>query len=124
MFVSYAAMVIVSVGAVYWFGVAGFLYAWLFTEIYQTASIIQLNMRLFAHFERLELSYLRRLTLLSIPALLVSYPLLEHITNRNMLWQITVAIAGGLIIAGSAWFLFGVRDVLKKISGLLSRKFA
>lgn len=124
MFVSYAAMVIVSIGTVYWYGVVGFLYAWLCTEIYQTASIVRLNMQLFAHFERLELNYLRRLTFICIPAVLVSYPLLEHVTNRTMLWQVAVAITGGSIVAASAWFLFGVSDVLQKISGLLARKFA
>jgi O-antigen/teichoic acid export membrane protein len=124
MFLSYAAMVAVSIGTVHWFGIVGFLYTWLCTEIFQMACIVQLNMKLFAHFEQLELSYLRRLVATCIPALVVSYALLEHTATRPMLWQIGVALAGGFIVAASGWFLFGVSDVLKRISGLLSRKFA
>lgn len=124
MFLSYAAMIAVSIGTVHWFGIVGFLYTWLCTEIFQMASIVRLNMKLFAHFERLEIGYLRRLVATCIPALFISYLLLEHTATRPMLWQIGVAVAGGFIVAASGWFLFGVSDVLKRISSLLSRKFA
>lgn len=124
MFFSYMAMVAISVATVHWFGVIGFLWTWLAVEIIQMARIVQLNVRLFAHYERLEFSYLRRLIGTCVPALLVSYLLLLRMVSMPMLWQIGISIAGGLIVAATAWFLFGIHTVLKKATGLFSRRFA
>lgn len=124
MFFSYLAMVAISIATVHWFGVVGFLWIWLATEVLQMARIIQLNVNLFAHYERLEFSYLRRLIATCVPALLVSYFLLLRMVSMPMLWQIGISVAGGLTVAAAAWFLFGIHSVLKKATGLFSSKFA
>lgn len=124
MFFSYLAMVGVSVATVHWFGVVGFLWTWLATEIFQMASIIRLNVQLFAHYQQLEFRYLRRLIATCFLALLGSYALLEHMSNRPMLWQVGLSVAGGLAVTTAVWFLFGVHGVLKKAQGLLFSKFA
>jgi O-antigen/teichoic acid export membrane protein len=124
MFFGYLAMVAVSIAMVHWFGVVGFLWAWLATEVLQVVKIVQLNIDLFAHHEPLDLSYIRRLIGLCIPALMVSYLLLLHMVKMPMLQQIGISVAGGLVVTAAAWILFGFDDVLKKVSGLLFKKFA
>ncbi|GGA72960.1 hypothetical protein GCM10011507_25710 [Edaphobacter acidisoli] len=124
MFFSYLAMIGVSLITVRWFGVVGFLWTWLATEVFQMASIIRLNVHLFAHYERLKFTYLRRLISTCVAALLVSYVLLEHISNRPMMLQVGVSVAGGLVVATSAWFLFHVHEVFKRVQGIFSSKFA
>ncbi len=124
MFLSYLVMIVVGIGAVHLFGVVGFLWTWLAVEIVQIVRIVRLNMKLFAAFERLELKYLRRLTGICVCSLLLSLALLEKTVSFPILWQIALSLVSALILTAFSWPLFGVGDVLRKMSAQFSRKFA
>ncbi len=123
MFFSYVTMVVLSIGTVHFAGVAGFLWTWLAVETFQTVRILRLNMELFAH-DPLEFTYLRRLLTLCLVLLMVSLGLLQRTSTYPLLWQMGLAVTAGAIVAGLSWPLFGVGDVVKKMSGQLFRKFA
>ena len=123
MFFSYIAMSLISLALVPLLGVVGFLWTWLSVEIFQMIFIMRLNIRLFAAIEPLELTFLRRLIGICVPALLVSLLLLQKTASFHLEWQIAIAIGAGALIAGIAWQLFGVRDVIRRVSQQFSRKF-
>ncbi len=122
MFFSYLGMILVSVGAVHLFGIVGFLWTWLAVEILQVARIVRLNMKLFAQFERLELKYLRRLSAICLCSLLLSLALLERTASFPILWQAALSLLSAIILTAFSWPLFGVGDVLRKMSAQISRK--
>ncbi len=124
MFFSYIGMVVVAIGAVHLFGVVGFLWTWLAVEILQIVQIVRLNMKLFAEFERLELKYLRRLSAICVCSLLISLALLEKTASFPIAWQIALSILSAAILTACSWPLFGVSDVLRKMSAQFSRNFA
>jgi hypothetical protein len=123
MFFGYVAMTAVSIAVVPLLGVVGFLWTWLIVEVFQMVLIMRLNMKLFAEIEALELTFLWRLVGICVPALLVSLLLLQKTTSYSMVWQIAIAIAAGGVVAGVAWPLFGVGEVIRMINGQFSRKF-
>ncbi len=121
MFFSYVGMIIIAIGAVHLFGVVGFLWTWLAVEILQIFRIVHLNMKLFAEFERLELKYLRRLSAICICSLLISLALLEKTASFPIVWQIVSSILSAAILTACSWPLFGVSDVLRKMSTQFAR---
>ena len=123
MFFSYLTMVVLSIAVVPFAGIAGFLWTWLAVEIFQAVRIVGLNMELFVH-DPLEFTYLRRLVGLCLSSLLISFGLLQRTSGYPLLWQLGIAITAGVVVAGLSWPLFGVGDVVKKMSGQLFRKFA
>jgi len=124
MFGGYIAMTIISLATVPWLGVVGFLWTWLLVEIFQMIFIVRLNIKLFAEIEPLEFTFLRRLIGICVPSLLLALLLLHKTASFTLLWQISIGIVTGAVVAGIAWPLFGVRDVIQKIMGQFSRKFA
>jgi hypothetical protein len=122
-FGSYLVMLVVSFPAVRWLGVQGFLWTWLAVELFQTAFIVRLNVRLFAHMEKIEFVYLRRLIAICVAALVCALLLLRRTTGLPMQTQIAIAVAAGALIAGLDWQMFGVRQVFHTIAGQFSRRF-
>ncbi len=61
---------------------------------------------------------------LCLVLLMVSLGLLQRTSTYPLLWQMGLAVTAGAIVAGLSWPLFGVGDVVKKMSGQLFRKFA
>jgi O-antigen/teichoic acid export membrane protein len=123
MFGSYIAMFALSFPAVHWLGIQGFLGTWLAVEMFQTAFIVRLNVRLFAHIEKIEFVYLRRLIATCVVALVCALPLLRWTTELPMRAQVAIAVAAGALIAGLDWQMFGVRQVFHTITGQFSRRF-
>jgi len=124
MFGSYIAMTVISLATVPWLGVVGFLWTWLLVETFQMIFIVRLNIKLFMEIEPLEFTFLRRLIGICVPSLLLALLLLQKTASFTLLWQISIGILAGAVVAGIAWQLFGVRDVIRKIIGQFSRKFA
>ncbi|NYF78473.1 hypothetical protein [Granulicella arctica] len=123
MFGSYMAMTVLSLATVPLFGVVGFLWTWLLVEVFQMIFIMRLNMKLFAEIEPLELTFLRRLIGICIPSLLLALLLLHKTASFTLVWQVAIAVASGAVVAGVAWPLFGVGDVISKVGGQFSSKF-
>ncbi len=124
MFLSYIGMIGISIGAVHLFGIVGFLWTWLAVEILQIFQIVRLNMKLFAEVERLELKYLRRLSVLCAGSLLVSFAVLERTSGHSILWQIAVSLLAAAVLTALSWPLFGVGQVLRTMTAQISRKLA
>jgi O-antigen/teichoic acid export membrane protein len=124
MFGSYVTMVLASFALVPRFGVVGFLWIWLLVETLQMAFIVWLNVKLFAHLQAFEFTYLRRLAGISIPALLLALFLLHRTATFHIPLQIAIAIGFGAVVAAIDWQLFGAREVFRKITGQFTRKFA
>lgn len=124
MFGSYIAMILIAMVTVPLFGVKGFLWTWLLTEIFQMAFILRLNIKLFAEIEPLELTFLRRLIAICVPSLICALVLLDRTEGWNMLWKIVIGVGAGAIVAGIAWPLFGVHEVIRKILGQFSGRFS
>ncbi len=124
MFFSYIGMILVSVAAVHLLGIVGFLWTWLAVEIVQIAQIVRLNMKLFSQFERLELKYLRRLSVLCTCALIASLPLLNKTAALPILWQIGSSLLATGLLTALCWPLFGVGEVLRTMTAQFSRKLA
>jgi O-antigen/teichoic acid export membrane protein len=123
-FGSYVAMILVSIIAVHYVGVVGFLWCWLAAELFQMAFIVRLNIRLFAEVRALEFSYLRNLITICLVSLLISFVLLKRTAASPLLWQLGLSTTAGLLIAALSWHLFGLKEVVKKMSTQLSRKIA
>jgi hypothetical protein len=117
-------MLLASFVLVPWMGVAGFLWIWLLTESFQMVSIVRLNAALFAHIERLKFTYLRRLIGVCVPALLLSLLLLHRTSVLSMPVQSAIAVGACVLVAGIDWQLFRVREVLHKIVGQFTSRFA
>ena len=124
MFFSYIGMILVSIGAVHLLGIVGFLWTWLAVEILQISRIVRLNIELFAQFEQLELKYLRRLVVLCVASLLVSFALLERTSTLPILWQIGTSLLLTALLTALSWPLFGVGEVLRTMTAQFSRKLA
>jgi hypothetical protein len=124
MFGSYMAMIALSLLTVPWLGVVGFLWTWLAVEVFQMAFIVRLNVQLFAHIETIEFVYLRRLIGICVPALIAALLLLHRVAALTMPLQIAIAVSSGLAVAAVGWQLFHVRQVLDKIGGQFTRRFA
>jgi hypothetical protein len=114
----------VSIVAVHYVGVVGFLWCWLAAELFQMAFIVRLNIRLFAEVRALEFSYLRNLITICIASLVISFILLKRTAASPLLWQLGLSTTAGLFIAALSWHLFGLREVVKKMSSQFSRKMA
>ena len=124
MFFSYIAMVAVSVMTVHLFGVVGFLWTWLVTEVVQMVRIVLLNKQLFLAFEPLEFTYLRRLVLICAAALFVAFAALNRTYALPLLLQVAGGVGAGAILTMVAWPMFRVGEVVRRMTARFSRKFA
>jgi O-antigen/teichoic acid export membrane protein len=115
MFSSYIALALVSVPMVQWLGMLGFLYTWLLVELYQTLRIVRLNQALFAHTGEHKLTYMYRLTVLSIVGLIGSGMLLEHTYQSPYVTQFALGACVALTSACIAFFLFDMRSIVEKL---------
>ncbi|WP_263382864.1 lipopolysaccharide biosynthesis protein [Granulicella arctica] len=121
---SYIVMTVLSLLLVPRAGVTGFLWIWLSAEVFQMIFIMRLNIKLFAAIEPLELTFLRRLIAICVPALLIALLLLQKTATFHLIWQVVIAVSAGGVIAAIAWQLFGVRDVIRRIMSQFSGRFA
>jgi O-antigen/teichoic acid export membrane protein len=124
MFGSYVVMVLASLALVPWLGLVGFLWTWFVAETFQMIFIVRLNVRLFAHIDKIELIYLRRLVGICIPSLLLALFLLHRTAGFHIPLQIAIAVGCGALIAALDWQLFAVKGVFHKMTSQFTRKSA
>ncbi|MBA2681301.1 MAG: lipopolysaccharide biosynthesis protein [Ktedonobacteraceae bacterium] len=119
---SYVALAIFSIPMVQWKGMLGFLYTWLAIELYQTIRIIQLNQTMFAHTGNHRLTYVYRLTALSIVGLVGCGFILAHTSHD--LYRIQFAAGAGISAATAlaAFFLFDMHGIIQTLSGRMLKK--
>ena len=124
MFFSYIAMVAISGGTIHFAGVTGFLWTWLAFELLQTGRLIQLNVRLFAHVQKLESTYVLRLFAVCTVSLGLAVLTLQRTMGLPLLWQTAIAALAGLLVAAVTWPLFHVREVASVLLARFGKRFA
>jgi O-antigen/teichoic acid export membrane protein len=124
MFFSYIAMVAVSFGTIQYFGVVGFLWTWLAVETLQTARLVRLNEKLFAHVEKLDTIYITRLASICIVSLFLAFAALTKTSTLPLVAQAAIATLAALMVGTVAWYLFRVKEVYSTMLGRFSKRFA
>jgi O-antigen/teichoic acid export membrane protein len=111
MFSSYVAMAVVSVPAIRFLGVLGFLGIWLATELFLALAILRLNRRLFAGFFRLDFSPVYKLLALMGVATIVGARLAVTAGQKSLptIALITVLFIAVLLVI--SYPLFGLQEV-------------
>ena len=115
MFFSYIALAILAVPMVHWLGELGFLYTWFGIELFQIIRIIGLNRQLFAHTGEHRLTYVYRLFALCSIGWLMSGLILAHSYDDLYRWQFAAGFGVSLVLAVTAFFLFDMRIIVKKL---------
>lgn len=118
---SYLGMVLISVPAIQWLGVAGFLLAWLLTELLQTGLVHVYNLQVLTGAERISLRPEVRLAfaLLAIVPLIVSSH--SFLQSPKYLWHGVAATAAMAFLAAVSYFVFDLRELAREGKGQLAR---
>jgi len=124
MFFSYLAMTVISFGTIRWFGVTGFLWTWLATELLQMVRLVRLNERLFAHVAKLDTIFITRLTSFSILALFCAYAALQRTSQLTLIAQAAIAALAALLVAAISWQLFRMKDVSTTAFAKITKRFS
>jgi O-antigen/teichoic acid export membrane protein len=119
---SYVALAMLAIPMVYWLGMLGFLCEWLAVELFQLIRIIQLNQRLFAHTSEHRLTYVYRLAALSFVGLLGAGTVLAHTHTAAYGVQFASGVGVSVALGCIAFFLFDIREIVKKLSTRLGRR--
>jgi len=123
-FVSYVTMVALSIGTVSYAGVNGFLWTWLAAETLQTAYLVKLNARLFAHIEAIDKIYILRLLAVCGIGLAVAIAALPRTSTLSLWTQTGIGSAAALVAGLVAWQVFGVSEVYTSMTTRLAKRFA
>ncbi len=126
MFFSYLAMAPISVVAVHFYGVVGFLCVWLAVELIQVTRITWLNVRLFAGpdfgLEKLDFINIRRLIYICAISLAASLFTLIRTSNLPISTQILTAAAFTFVTIAAAFPLFRMKAVFTQLSTRLKSR--
>jgi O-antigen/teichoic acid export membrane protein len=112
---SYSVMIALAVPAIHMFGVLGFLILWLVTEMYQTAVILRLNLRLFAGTASLDFLPVYKLFGLMVAATLPASWFAFAAPHRTLMQGSLTAVAFVIALAGISYRLFGLSEVRKDL---------
>jgi O-antigen/teichoic acid export membrane protein len=114
-FWSYLAMEAISFFGLHRFGIMGFLIPWLATEIYQTLSILKLNLKLFGHIAALDFSPVYKLFALMGVAIVPGTWFAFTAPQRSLLHTSLIALASCIVLAAVSYRLFGLNDIKQDI---------
>ena len=123
-FFSYVAMLLVSVGAIHFAGVMGFLWTWLAAETLQVVRLIAMNRRLFAHVQQIDTVYITRLALLCGAGLAVAIALLPRSSTLPLAWQTALAAVCAALAGALAWKIFRMRGIYADVRQRFARRLA
>ena len=124
MFISYVAMVLVSVGTIHYAGVTGFLWTWLAAETLQVVRLIAMNRRLFARVQQMDTLYITRLALLCGAGLAIAIVLLPRSSPLPLPWQAALAALCAVVVGALAWRVFRMRAIYADVRPRFGRRFA
>lgn len=122
MFFSYLGMAVLSILAIYFFGVIGLLGTWLTTELFQLIFIMRLNFDLFSHHEKVEISYVVKLGIFAVVGILAASFVLQFTQAMNLYARIGSALLEGLVVAGVSYLVFDMKVVAKKFLPKISQR--
>jgi O-antigen/teichoic acid export membrane protein len=116
-FMSYVAMVIVSLPVIQWFGVIGFIFVWSAVELIQLGLVHSYNARFFGGDQKITLRPAMRLAMALFGVVLLTFLARSFLQSRHYLLQGTAAFFVMAALAGVSYFLFDLRAVLREGRG-------
>jgi len=110
-FLSNIVMIIVSIPMTMKFGLLGFMYVWLLSEVAQMGLIYYENKRLFNNDPSINLIPVLKLWLVLLVSLPICLGLVHFAQQRSLIVVGAVAVAGIAILCVESYFVFGLKDV-------------
>jgi O-antigen/teichoic acid export membrane protein len=114
------AMIAISIPATLWFGLHGFMYTWLLSEITQMALLYRENRKLFAGDSFITMIPVLKLAVfmgVSLPACIL---LLDYSREHSMIILAAIAAGGTALLFIGSYFVFGLRVVQERLRARLS----
>jgi O-antigen/teichoic acid export membrane protein len=111
MFLSYIAMTALSVPAILFVGILGFLGLWFAAEVFQVLVILRLNQRLFTGVARLDFSPVYKLFALMGGATIVSAVLATSAGQKSLFVAALATVLFVAVLLAISYPLFGLREV-------------
>ncbi len=109
--VGYSAMLIVSLGTMHFFGLAGFIVTWLIWEMIQTRFVLNLNHKLFPDGHSITAEPVTRLTIfMAIAFGLCIYPAYRE-ASWGLGWTVLSAVAITGVFAVAAYYVFQMDEL-------------
>jgi O-antigen/teichoic acid export membrane protein len=110
-FYSYLIMVVLSIPAIHFFGILGFLSLWFITEVVQVLVILRVNERLFANVAKLDHSPVYKLFLFMGAATALGWWFAIQDVHRSLLQVASIAIIFVVVLLAISFPLFGLKEV-------------
>lgn len=114
-FLSYAVMLAVAYPAISLFGIAGFLVAWISSEVLQTLFVHVQNVKLLEGNSEISLEPVVRLAAVLVAICLLARLGMKATAESGVLLQGAGAVLAMLGIGGSCYYLFKLRDVGREL---------
>ena len=119
----YAIMLMLSLIAMRWYGLAGFLVLWLLWEILQTAFVLRLNNRMFPADHRISARPVLRLALFMTIAFGLSiWPVYQE-ADWPLAWVVGCSVSVTAFLGVAAYFIFGVDEIRSLLAQRIRRRF-
>jgi hypothetical protein len=104
-------MVAVSVPFTIQFGLHGFMFVWLASEVSQMGLLYHENKKLFHNDPSINFIPVVKLALVMLVSLPVCVGLLRYAQQRSLSMVCGVAVMGVIMVAAESYFAFGLKDV-------------
>jgi O-antigen/teichoic acid export membrane protein len=107
-------MIAVSVPFTIQFGLHGFMFVWLVSEVSQMGLIYRENKKLFHNDPAISFIPVVKLAVVMLVSLPVCIGVLHYALQRSMTMVGGVAVMGVMMVAAESYFVFGLKDVWKE----------
>ena len=107
-------MIAVSVPCTIKFGLHGFMFVWLVSEVSQMGLIYHENKKLFHNDPSINLIPVVKLAAVMLVSLPICIVLLNYAQQRSMTIVGGAAVIGVMLVAAESYFVFGLKDVWKE----------
>jgi O-antigen/teichoic acid export membrane protein len=114
-------MIACSIPLVHFFGLYGFLSAWLASEVTQMALIYIENRKLFDRHASITLAPVFKLVVVMLVSLAWCMAAQRFAMQRSMVVVGAVAAAGSMLLAAESYFVFGLKDAWNELGQKLRR---
>jgi hypothetical protein len=115
--VAYSMVLLVSSVSVRYFGVSGFMWAWLAAEVAQTIAIVKMNQKLFPNGGEVTMKPIWKLALVTTVVFAgATYPAFRAV-HESLTVIFVVAVAYSLVTAMFCYKIFGLSDVAEEVMG-------
>ena len=115
-------MIAVSVPFTIQFGLHGFMFVWLASEVSQMGLLYHENKKLFHNDPSINFIPVVKLALVMLVSLPVCVGLLRYAQQRSLSMVCGVAVMGVIVVAAESYFAFGLKDVWNEFQRRIRRR--